>query len=844
MPRTFVLQKLHVFAYATTLRMHYTLRFSSKPRGSELNKISRDLPSRQFEHQSLFSEIQALSGVGSFDWNLATNELHWSDHLFTIYGMDRQTSPLRLEDFVERIHPDDRAAVWQGIQSALNGTDTIHQEERIIRADGEVRLLESRGSVIRDSTGKAIRFLGACRDITDQRETESALQWQVSGLALLSDIAKELMSNTATRADWKQLLIRLASHLKCDKFASFRMEDSHLLIELHDGLDNEFVDMIKKTCLDNSQLYAMLHNGQFAYCQASEIEASPYAKELLKHGIRCYVHAPLVDSGELIGVLGFGSTDRDSLSQCELDFAAAASDVFAAAMARSNADEKLRASEARCQLVIDHAKIVIWEADKNIDQFSYVTESCGAFLGFSASEWREPGFWRRRIHPEDLESAENARNFSAKNRRDYRQEYRMRRADGAVLWVEHVVKVLVDDQAVVGLRGALVDVTERKTLERQYLQAQKMEAVGTLTGGISHDFNNLLTAIVANLECAKLIASQNVSEHQIQTIINHVDQAILASERAASTVRQLLVFSRRDASERKATNLNHVVRSATQLLSRAMDASIRIQLDLDELIPMILGNGSQLEHVIFNLCNNSRDAMPDGGDILIATTLRSHDDREWVVLRIRDTGTGMSDETRARMFEPFFTTKSADHGSGLGLAMCYAVVKQHQGTIACTTSSNGGTEFEILLPPCVHPANETALSSRAPESHQFLQSLRILIVDDEDAVRRAISGLLESYGVHTFQAKSGDSATQLLQSSPDLVIDAVLLDRTMPGLDGFETMKEIKRIRPDLPVVLCSGYLREDKPHTQVPAPAGILQKPFTIRSLIRVLRQAIHSNG
>ncbi len=807
-----------------------------------MNKTSRDLPSRQFEHQSLFAEIQTLSGVGSFDWNLESNELHWSDQLFEIYGMERQTRPLRLEDFVERIHPDDRAAVWQGIQSALNGTKTLHQEERIIRSDGVVRKLESRGSVIRDSTGKAIRFLGACRDITDQRETESALQWQVTGLALLSDIAKELMAKTASVAERKLLLKRLAKHLHCDKFASFRMENSQLSCELSDGLGNELTDKLKRNSLENRQFNSTLEQGEIAYCPANAIDASPYAKEFLEQGIRCYIHAPLVDSGELIGVLGFGSTTRHSLSQCELDFAAAASEVFAAAMARGNADEKLRASEARCQLVIDHAKIVIWEADKNIDQFSYVTESCDAFLGFSESEWREPGFWRSRIHPDDLQVAESARKLAEESLRDYRQEYRMKREDGEFLWVEHVIKVLVENQFVVGLRGALVDVTDRKTLERQYLQAQKMEAVGTLTGGISHDFNNLLTAIVANLECARITAVRNSSDKTLPTIVEHLDQAIHASERAAATVRQLLVFSRRDASERKSTCLNQVVHSATQLLSRAMDASIRIRIDLHEPLPEVLGNGPQLEHVIFNLCNNSRDAMPDGGDILLSTSILFHDDREWVVLRIRDTGTGLDDETRARMFEPFFTTKGVNHGSGLGLAMCYAVMKQHQGTISCTSSTESGTEFEILLPVYATCSNETQVSSVAPEANRFLQSLRVLIVDDEDAVRGAISGLLESHGVSTFQASSGDEAVQFLQSWPELIVDAVLLDRTMPGLDGFETMKEIGHIRPGLPVILCSGYLREDKPHGDVPAPAGVLQKPFTITDLAHVLRQALHS--
>lgn len=797
--------------------------------------------SRESEHKSLFHEIQTLSEVGSFDWDIETNELHWSDHLFRIYGLEPSSEPIRLVDFVDRLHPDDRDATWQGIQVAINETGSLKQEERIIREDGAVRLLESRGLVIRDDAGNPIRFLGTCRDITATREVENALQWQIDGLALLSDVGKELLDKAATTDDWEGLLHRVAAHLNCDTFAGFRVDKNRMTLLVHGGLDPDFAEQIFETGMAEFPCGVCALSGEVIYLTAEQLEVKPIGRGLFERGIRVYVCAPLVEVDEIIGTLAFASKERDSFTQRELDFVRATSDIFSAAKSRRRADVELKASEARCQLVVDHAKIVIWESDRDMDQFSYVTASSQALLGFNEQQWREPGFWARQICKSDQQTAISACRKAAEIGKDYRQEYRMVRSDGETIWVEHVAKVISDRNQVVGLRGALVDITDRKLLEGQYLQAQKMEAVGTLTGGIAHDFNNLLTVIVANLENAKHATRQVSAESE--SIVESVNDALAAAERAAATVRQLLAFSRRDNSDKKPTDCNQVVQSAARLLSQAMDSSIRIDVNLCQDLPFVKGNESQLEHVVVNLCNNSRDAMPAGGAIQLSTFVRSNDHGEpMVVLSVRDKGTGMNEETRARMFEPFYTTKGADHGTGLGLAMCYAVVKQHAGDIHCESQLGEGTVFEIVLPSVQPSLPGQATTVEASGKSLFDSRMIVLVVDDEEFVLKAVTGLLSSHGASPLQARSGEEALQLLKSQPALTVDAVLLDRTMPGMDGWQTLQELSRLRPELPVILCSGYLSDDKQRVGEATPAAVLQKPFSATDLYNVLNEVIDS--
>jgi PAS domain S-box-containing protein len=396
----------------------------------------------------------------------------------------------------------------------------------------------------------------------------------------------------------------------------------------------------------------------------------------------------------------------------------------------------------------------------------------------------------------------------------------------------------------VAVASMVQDITERKSLEAQLRQSQKMEAVGVLAGGIAHDFNNLLTIISGNISMAQMRLGLG---HPAERGLRDAERA---ADRAAELVRQLLGFSRKSHSQPRPTCLNSCVEETLTLLRSTLDRRNILSVEAGPDLWLVEADPSQIHQVLVNLCVNSRDAMPDGGSLTIRTAnrlidegyCRHHSDArpgEFVELSVTDTGHGMDEATLARIFEPFFTTKELGKGTGLGLAMVYGSVRQHGGWIAVESEPGRGTTFRILLPRLQTVA--PLMEEPAPAA-EAAGAGTVLLVDDEAPIRRLGRAILEAGGYRVLEASDGEEAIEVFRRhQPE--IQLVLLDMMMPRKGGRDTLQELHRLAPGLPVILASGYAPVSPEELQALGAKTYIQKPFRLAELSRMVRLALQGS-
>jgi len=392
----------------------------------------------------------------------------------------------------------------------------------------------------------------------------------------------------------------------------------------------------------------------------------------------------------------------------------------------------------------------------------------------------------------------------------------------------------------IGVRGILRDVTEKRQLEKRLAQAQKMEAVGRLAGGVAHDFNNLLTAILGYCDLLSLVSEES-------EILDHVREIRRSGERGAALTAQLLAFSRRQLTSPRVVNINRLIEDLERLLLRLIGENVLLRVDLDPAVQSVNADPAQLEQVITNLVINARDAMPTGGVVKIATSVQAAGERvaglgadlfenEGVVIRVADAGVGISDSIRDQIFEPFFTTKDESKGTGLGLSTVYGVVSQSGGSIGLESAVNKGTTFIVRL-PAVEALEPPTESEEAFGDEPRKEEGTVLVAEDEASVRSLVTLLLERQGYRVLTASCGAEAEELAQTFTG-TIDLLLSDVVMPDFDGVELAERFLRSRPGRAVVLMSGYTGNREGVHQSGFP--FLQKPFGTDELARTLRDAI----
>jgi signal transduction histidine kinase/CheY-like chemotaxis protein len=423
-------------------------------------------------------------------------------------------------------------------------------------------------------------------------------------------------------------------------------------------------------------------------------------------------------------------------------------------------------------------------------------------------------------------------------------ETRLKRKDGTVVDVVLSVAPLLDAEIrLTGVIAVITDITERKRLELQLRQAQKIEAVGRLAGGIAHDFNNLLTVIIGRSEF--ILSSLETSD---PTRLN-VELIDATAERAATLTRQLLAFSRRQVLQPKVLALHEVVDNVVPMLRRLIGEDIEIHTAAGAALGRVRVDPAQIEQVIMNLALNARDAMPQGGLLMITTTtaelseiqakrLGSLQPGPCAILSVSDTGSGMDEETRLRVFEPFFTTKPLGKGTGLGLSVVHGIVEQHGGAISVESAPGRGTTFRIYLPrvdDVVAQAETNAAAAAAVHGSET-----ILLVEDETEVRELVAQMLRKSGYTVLTAPDAATALALSERHPG-PIHLLLTDVVMPEMSGLELRQRLSGLRPQTRVIYMSGYTDEALGRHGVLEPDTVLlQKPFRFAELGRRIRESL----
>ena len=423
-------------------------------------------------------------------------------------------------------------------------------------------------------------------------------------------------------------------------------------------------------------------------------------------------------------------------------------------------------------------------------------------------------------------------------------EVHMRRKDGKPLWLLCNITLRAGENGEALLENVTVDVTDRKSLEQQLWQAQKLDALGSLAGGVAHDFNNLLTAIIGYAD----ILRDDLGADSRHT--DDLNEIIKASDRAAALTRQLLAFSRRQPFEPKSLRVDERVTDMEKMLRRLLGPPVRLVTATDPDLAAIMADPNQLEQVVLNLAVNSRDAMAQGGTLTIETRNVRLDEPyahgsaavppgAYVMLAVSDTGAGMSQETLARLFEPFFTTKEKGKGTGLGLSTVYGIVKQSQGHVIVYSEPGVGTTFK-----CYFPVSETkarvSRPSLAPVEVKGTET--ILLVEDEEPIRLLAATALERYGYKILAASDGDTAMALAAAHQG-PIHLLLSDGVLSGVRVPELLRRFNAQRPETKILLMSGYSQEAVFQHDIVAPnTAFLPKPFTIRQLTERVREVLDS--
>jgi signal transduction histidine kinase len=417
---------------------------------------------------------------------------------------------------------------------------------------------------------------------------------------------------------------------------------------------------------------------------------------------------------------------------------------------------------------------------------------------------------------------------------------------GATDFITKPINWVILAQRVRYMMRAVRMVNNQKRLEEELQQAQKLEAVATLAGGVAHDFNNLLQTIQGFSEMLLH------NKHEDDPSFRALNRIMGAVESGGKLTRQLLTYSRKVKSEKRPINLNDQVRQAHQLLERTIPKMIEMDLLLEEDLKLVNADSVQIEQVLMNLVINARDAMPDGGRLVIKTkNIRRPDNRSasqpafepWdgVILSVMDTGQGMDKETRKQIFDPFFSTKALGKGTGLGLSMVHGIVENHEGRITCRSTPGEGTSFRVYLPTVEFNLGEMAVEEKKGEQKG---NEIILLVDDNETIRQTGKEMLARAGYTVLTASTGEMALDIYDQETE-EIDLVLLDLIMPGMGGARCLQELLKKNPAINVIITSGYSPVDQSMKTIEACSReFLRKPFTYEQLLGTVRNILDSDS
>lgn len=671
--------------------------------------------------------------------------------------------------------------------------------------------------------------------------------------ALLNRLALEIHRSSDVHTVTRVATEGLAHLLDADRCLFFTVREVENLIEpVHEFLKPGVPSALQSYVLsDYSELVrAVRDQGVVAI---GDVEHDPltrpyYSRLYQPLGTRSVLYAVVERDGVLEAVISVGIVNRQrSWSASEINLVRTVTHHIGIALRQAELIEHLHRSEERYREMFEKAVVGMYQSTPE-GKILTANAALVKMLGYDSLDELLQVDIERTLY---LDPAERRKNIAELQRtgRLTGVQFALKRKNGTVVVVEEHARAVKDHRGkILFCEGTLIDVTEKKALERQLLQAQRLESVGTLAAGVAHHFNNLLTVILGYTSL--LLGESNAGDSRWEALV----QIERAAKRAAELTTQLLTFSRQISTRPARINLNVIAEKVVRFLRPTFDPTITIHLKkADDLWP-IEADPALIEQAVVNLCINARDAMPQGGILTLETENRPIDMRtfrpllgdarsgDFVALSVGDTGVGIAEENVRRIFDPFFTTKEVGRGTGLGLAIVYGVVRTFGGLLDVESKPGAGTRITLFFPAApIQPGTSDGLTP-APGSSSARRTL--LIVDDEPAVLRVAQTILHRYGFQTLTASDGAEAIETYQQRMS-DIDLVLLDLTMPKMSGIMCYRWLTRINPQVKVILSSGYNSENIDQDILTAPnIRFVQKPYLIEELLNAIRQLLESEA